>query len=106
MKLSVLALVFAVVLAACSSSHIVHYDRANLDGDILGLEARTREMVEDGDKGRLSAEASHRFLEQSKAMADLIRVRVNRKQQLAHLAALDQEYRALLGRPGIVLRSS
>lgn len=71
----------------------------------MDLEARTREVVADGDKGRGSAAASHRFLEQSKAMANLIRVRATSEHQLACLAALDQEYGTLLQRRNLVLRT-
>lgn len=94
-----LGVALAVALGGCSVVYRPPYDWGMVGEDILELSLRTREVVADGDKGRLSVAQSKKFLLQSQAMADLIRLRsAGHEKRLACLDALDQQYRMLLAR--------
>ncbi len=61
--------------------------------DIRELEQRTKEVVADGDRGRLSLKDSRRFLEQSRAQLGVVRIRGGlNKEALGYLDAADQSY--------------
>jgi hypothetical protein len=96
----------AVLMAGCGTP--VVYDRAG-DEAVYDLASQTREVVADGDAGRLSAARSRNFLHQSKAMVGALRARsqVSPISEYAHqqLDVLDVQYAALLDRKR-TLRSS
>jgi hypothetical protein len=73
----------------------VPYDDVSL-AEIKELEQRTREVIADGDRRRLSLKASRQFLQQSQAQLGVVRIRGVNKQASGYLDAADHSYTALL----------
>jgi hypothetical protein len=73
----------------------VPYDDVSLD-HINELDQRTREVIADGDHGRLTLTQSRQFLQQCRAQVGVLRARKSlNKDALRCLDAVDQSYAAL-----------
>jgi len=93
-KVCALILTLGALLQGCVFFH-VPYDDVSLN-HISELEQRTREVVADGDRGRLTVKASRQFLQQCRAQVGILRVRKSLNEEaLGALNAVDRSYAAL-----------
>lgn len=92
-----LALACSALLPACVFFQFarVPYDDVSL-AEIKELEQRTREVIADGDRRRLSLKASRQFLRQSQAQLGVVRIRGVNKEAGTYLDDADHAYTALL----------
>ena len=79
---------------------------AQTSDDIRELVCRTNEVVADGDAGKLSSADSRRFVKQSQAQVQVMRLRYVGKEAKPRLDDLDREYAALLRRHSPLRRRS
>lgn len=89
---------FVVALAALASGCALFHAPYGADTaeDIRELMNRTNEVVADGDAGKLSLADSRRFLKQSQAQVQVMRLRYVGAEVKPHLYDLDREYAVLL----------
>lgn len=83
----------------------VPYDDVSL-AEIKELEQRTREVVFDGDRRRLSLKESRKFLRQSQAQLGVVRIRGVNEEARGYLDAVDRSYAALLERTSPIRSSN
>ncbi len=101
MRILILCLGFALLAGCATHLHRPPYD-PQVTVSVRELYFRTKSVLEDGDRKRLSLADSRRFLRQSRAKTQIVRQQVVQTKttvgELALLDSLDQEYQSLLRR--------
>lgn len=91
---SLMVVILASLFSGCGLFSVPY--SAQTSDDIRELVCRTNEVIADGDAGKLSLAESRKFVKQSQAQVQIMRLRYVGKEAGPRLDDLDREYATLL----------